>query len=198
MPSGSLRRAVHLAPAGGCAAGPKQPQQAAKGASHCAGRATTPLLLFTACTPAPLINKRSYTPVDDGRVVRMQVHQPLQDLPCPALEHLFINGLVLLAVPAGKPATSSRWRQWLRPAARMRERRQAGRHSKLLLLWPAEHMLTSAATAAAAQRVHTNFICAAKRRRLWRSAATHWRSVPEVNSSVIKLTVRFFMSSQES
>lgn len=38
--------------------------------------------------------------VDDGRVVCMQIHQSLQNLPCPPLEHLLVDVLVLLAVPA--------------------------------------------------------------------------------------------------
>jgi hypothetical protein len=45
--------------------------------------------------------------VDDGWLMSMQVHQPLQDLPGPALEHLLINVLVLLAVPAHNSSTSS-------------------------------------------------------------------------------------------
>lgn len=37
--------------------------------------------------------------VDDSWLMCMQVHQPLQDLPCPTLQHLLINVLMLLAVP---------------------------------------------------------------------------------------------------
>lgn len=37
--------------------------------------------------------------VNDGWVVAMQVHQALQNLPGPTLEHLLINVFVPLAVP---------------------------------------------------------------------------------------------------
>lgn len=37
--------------------------------------------------------------MDDSRIMGMKVHQALQDLPRPPLQHLFINVLVLLAVP---------------------------------------------------------------------------------------------------
>jgi hypothetical protein len=40
-------------------------------------------------------------PVNDGRVVCVQVQQALQDLECPALDGLLTDELVLLAVPAG-------------------------------------------------------------------------------------------------
>jgi len=38
--------------------------------------------------------------VDDGWVVAVEVDQPAQDLPRPALEHLIIDNLMPLAVPA--------------------------------------------------------------------------------------------------
>lgn len=39
-------------------------------------------------------------PVDDGGLMCMQIHKPLQDLPSPSFEHLLINALVLLAISA--------------------------------------------------------------------------------------------------
>lgn len=46
--------------------------------------------------------------MDDGRLVRMQVHQALQNLPGPPLQHLLVNVLVLLAVPtAGAQYTAT-------------------------------------------------------------------------------------------
>lgn len=38
--------------------------------------------------------------MNDWRRVAMQVHQPTQDLPSPTLQHLSINVLVALAIPA--------------------------------------------------------------------------------------------------
>mmetsp|Transcript_3161 Transcript_3161/g.5419 ORF Transcript_3161/g.5419 Transcript_3161/m.5419 type:complete len:237 (-) Transcript_3161:439-1149(-) len=42
--------------------------------------------------------------VDDGWIMSVQIHQALQDLPCPAFQHLLINVLVLLAVLAQRAA----------------------------------------------------------------------------------------------
>ncbi len=41
--------------------------------------------------------------MDDGRVVRVQVHQALQHLPRPALQHLLVDLLVLFAVLPQRP-----------------------------------------------------------------------------------------------
>lgn len=38
--------------------------------------------------------------VDDGRVVAVQIYQAAQNLPCPTLQHLVVDHLVPLAVPA--------------------------------------------------------------------------------------------------
>jgi hypothetical protein len=63
--------------------------------------------------------------VDDGGVVRMQVHQPLQDLPRPAPQHLLINVLVLLAVPAAGWMSQS--------SSRRGSRSQQRNHGQLLV-----------------------------------------------------------------
>lgn len=51
--------------------------------------------------------------MDDGWVVAVQIDQAAQNLPRPALDHLLINVLVALAVPAGeKGEEETRQARW--------------------------------------------------------------------------------------
>jgi hypothetical protein len=134
-------------------------------------------------------------PVDDGRVVRVQVHEALQDLPGPALEHLLVDALVLLAVPTGVGGgagqqTGEGRRHW--PAARPGQGERSGSPSSRAQ--PQQQQIAALRGPPGAGRPRPFPPAAAASRR----GAAHCRSVPDVNSSVMKLTVRFFWSSQLS
>ena len=72
--------------------------------------------------------------VDDGRVVAVQIYQAAQNLPCPPLQHLVVDDLVPLAVPAaigGVPIrTLSQVMQPLRPLVEKMERCELGHPSR--------------------------------------------------------------------
>lgn len=114
--------------------------------------------------------------MDDGRRVAVQVHQPAQDLPRPLLQHLLIDVLVPLAVPA----------------QRTKAGRQAGRRSSGLL--GCGHK-AQAGTPPALRPAYTSCGRPAAAAALLR---THCLSVPLVKSSVMKLMLMFLGSSQES
>lgn len=98
--------------------------------------------------------------MDDGRAVAVQVNQAAQDLPRPALDHLLINVLVLLAVPG-------------------RISRQAGRQQG-----QPRRGLSDSADDRCVPHFAPPSVNPGQR-----SVATHCRRVPLVKSSVMKLTV---------